>query len=523
MTRALIFAAAAAALWVMIPGLADPYQSPKLLAMGLVAIAMLLAPSRHESRMERNIVWALLLWTIAAACTTDRSYTMVGAWLQPFDSYTAVAVYAALAIGAARLGADIEQTADTICIAGVPVCFYAILQRFFADPFLPAALPNGRVVATMGSPVLLGPVLAIVAACAMARRHSGVLTLVLPALYLTGTRGAMLGTCAAALVLAPRHLRWAALAVGAAVLALHPRAGAVASDVGRLEIWRIAWDVFKSRPIVGVGPGAFGEAFRAHVSPAYVIVRGSSLAAADHAHNEILQVLATTGIVGALGYLLVAVGAVAIACEQPLLMAVGAAYLIPAMLNPAPHAAVALLALLFGAASSVPRVDRQPRRWVLATAAAFSVVLTARVVVGDYHYARGLRSTDAMARADQMNRAAQADPWEPKITAAQLDSAAAVTQDPSVASACVSIARELVARHPLDSSAHEILGLAILRAGGSLEAAAAEYDEAQRLAPTFPLLMLRRRALAAFMGQGWRLKTAESDLARVRAWERGGA
>jgi O-antigen ligase len=523
MTRALIFAAVAAALWTMAPGLADPYQSPKLLAMGLVAIAMLLAPARHESRLEGHVAWALLLWAIAAACTTDRSYMLVGAWLQPFDGYTAVVIYAALAIGAARLGSDLEQTADAVCVAGVPVCYYAILQRFFADPLIPAALPSGRVVATMGSPVLLGPVLAIVAACAMARRNWLALALAIPALYLTGTRGAMLGACAAALVLAPGRLRWLAAAFGAAVVLLHPRAAAVASDVGRMEIWRIAWDVFKSRPIVGVGPGAFGEAFRAHVSPAYVIVRGSSLAAADHAHNELLQALATTGVVGGLGYIVLLGGAAALAAENQLLLAAGAAYLVPAMLNPAPHAAVALLALLFGAASAVARVDRQPRRWALAAAAALSVALTARVVAGDYHYARGLRSTDAMTRADQFNRAAQADPWEPKITAAQLDSAAAVTKDPAVAAACVSIARELVARHPLDSSAHEILGLAMLRAGGSLEDAAAEYDEAQRLAPTFPLLMLRRRALAAFMGQGWRLQAAESDLARVRAWERGGA
>jgi hypothetical protein len=76
--------------------------------------------------------------------------------------------------------------------------------------------------------------------------------------------------------------------------------------------------------------------------------------------------------------------------------------MIPAMLNPAPHAAVALLAVLFGAASAVARVDRQPRRWDMADSlACVSVVLTARVVAGDYHYARGLRSVDAMARADR--------------------------------------------------------------------------------------------------------------------------
>jgi O-antigen ligase len=523
MTRALIFAAAAAALWVMAPGLADPYQTPKLIAMALVAIAMLLAPARYQSRLAGHISLALVLWTLCAFCSTDNAYTLVGAWLQPFDGYTAVAVYAALAIGAARIGASLEETADLICVATVPVCLYAIFQRFFVEAWLPAALPNGRVVATMGSPVLLGPVLAIGIACAMARRHFQLLVLMLPALYFTGTRGAMLGACAAALVVSPARLRWILAAAGAAVLVLHPRMAAVASDVGRVEIWRIAWEVFKSRPIFGVGPGVFGEAFRAHVSPAYVVVRHTGLAAADHAHNQILQVLATTGVVGLLGYLVVAGGALSLALEHQLLMAAGLAYLVPAMLNPAPHAAAALLALLFGSASAVRRADRQPRPWGLVIAVAASVLLTARVAIGDYHYARGLRAGDALTRADEMNRAAQADPWEPKITASQLDSAAAVTADPAVTAACVSIARELVARHPRDSSAHEILGLAILRSGGSFEEAAAEYDEAQRLAPTFPLLMLRRRALAAAMGQGWRLEAAEGDLARLRAWERGGA
>jgi O-antigen ligase len=527
MTRALLFAAAAAALWVMAPGLADPYQTPRLLALGLVAVAMMLAPSSQGSDLEFTIVSALVLWCMAATFTTDWSYTLVGEYLQPFDGFTAVIVYATLALGVARLGLAAEDAADAICWMSLPLSAYAIFQRFHADPLLPAALPSGRVVAMQGSPVYLGPVLAIVAACAMARRRWLPLAAALPALYFTGTRGALAGAAVAAVILAPRRARLALIAAGAAALLLHPRAGAVASDVGRIEIWRTAWAIFRSSPIVGTGPGTFGIAFREMISPAYVIVRHSTLAAADHAHNELLQVLATTGIVGALAYLLVAGHLAILAAGDGLLLAAGAAYLVPAMLNPAPHAAVALLALLFGSAACRQLPVVQPRRWGLAAAAAMSVYICSRMAAADWYAARAMRMSDPIDHANALNRAAQLNPWEPRYTAAQLEAVQQLTHAPLIMAASVSIAEDLVMFHPRDSSAHEILGLALARAAANGSdtgrAALEQYDLAQKFAPTYAPLMARRRALAHALGLEAEAAQAGRELARAQALERGGA
>jgi hypothetical protein len=106
MTRALIFAAAAAALWVMVPGLADPYQSPKLLAMGLVAIAMLLAPvAARVAHGRPHLLGAHCSGDLSAVCTLGP--LLHRSWALGHSPSTASRLSSSTpgsAIGAARLG-----------------------------------------------------------------------------------------------------------------------------------------------------------------------------------------------------------------------------------------------------------------------------------------------------------------------------------------------------------------------------------------------------------------------------------
>ena len=82
--------------------------------------------------------------------------------------------------------------------------------------------------------------------------------------------------------------------------------GNVDTSVGaRLEMWKGAWQLFIENPLMGVGRANFHEGLnmliaRQMISPAVQIYY--------HAHNDILQVLATQGLVGA-----AALGAVYIA------------------------------------------------------------------------------------------------------------------------------------------------------------------------------------------------------------------
>lgn len=65
---------------------------------------------------------------------------------------------------------------------------------------------------------------------------------------------------------------------------------------GRFELWAIAWDLFKSHPILGVGWGGFAD----YVSDEFseIHARGSGQQDVVNVHNSYLQFLCETGIVG---------------------------------------------------------------------------------------------------------------------------------------------------------------------------------------------------------------------------------
>ncbi len=89
------------------------------------------------------------------------------------------------------------------------------------------------------------------------------------------------------------------LAVGALVWArpegralgevLSPATGA------RTELWAAAWDMWRSQPLLGVGVTRFPELLPEAIT--------ADRLPYQHAHNLVLESLATTGIVGTLAYL----------------------------------------------------------------------------------------------------------------------------------------------------------------------------------------------------------------------------
>lgn len=69
----------------------------------------------------------------------------------------------------------------------------------------------------------------------------------------------------------------------------------------RLEMWAVAWDMFRQHPLTGVGTGAYmaeaGERVRADTEPPVT-------AAYDHPHSEYLDALSSRGLLGLLAVLL---------------------------------------------------------------------------------------------------------------------------------------------------------------------------------------------------------------------------
>ena len=141
--------------------------------------------------------------------------------------------------------------------------------------------------------------------------------LIAAGIALTESRGAILAAAITTLALLAavvrqrrtRRPRRAVLAVALAVLIGTLLAGALAGpgrfqrflltdprDLGsttRVAIWKTSWDAWHAFPIVGSGLGTFREAFR-RVQPRELP------GLVEHAHDDLLQIAVTGGVVGAL-------------------------------------------------------------------------------------------------------------------------------------------------------------------------------------------------------------------------------
>jgi O-antigen ligase len=151
----------------------------------------------------------------------------------------------------------------------------------------------------------------------------GAFALVTVGFLATQSRGGLLALVAAtlvALVVAPRYRR-RILGLGAIVcvavgVLLSTQPGALSritnfggGSSGRGDLWRVALDVFHDHTLAGVGAGNF-ESVEAHfVLRPGAISRIQYLTDVPHlVHNTYLQLLAETGLIGLIGYLVVVAG-----------------------------------------------------------------------------------------------------------------------------------------------------------------------------------------------------------------------
>ncbi len=189
-----------------------------------------------------------------------------------------------------------------VSLGGVTASFYGICQYFGADPFLETALYKveylGGIVrppATMGHAIYfagwLVPVALITAGCAATETerawkwlHAATASLAVVAIFLSGTRGALIATLVAGVFLLiraggesagamRRHfgVAFAAVTVILIAVTLSPAGEGIRhrllqwrQDLGgpRVSVWRESPAILIAHPIVGTGPETFGEEFR---------------------------------------------------------------------------------------------------------------------------------------------------------------------------------------------------------------------------------------------------------------------
>jgi len=76
-----------------------------------------------------------------------------------------------------------------------------------------------------------------------------------------------------------------------------------ADAASRISGWKSALEMIKERPLLGMGPDTLSINFRRYMFPEFSRLTGKALANPGNAHNEVLQIAATMGIVGLLSYL----------------------------------------------------------------------------------------------------------------------------------------------------------------------------------------------------------------------------
>lgn len=428
-------------------------------------------------------------------------------------------------------GARLRRFLGLLLGVGAVTGAYAVLQTLGLDPFLKAVLPSGgRAVSTLGSPVDLGAFLVLLLPLALhwtlaQGRWAGLLALsaISGGVIASGSRGAWLAAAAGALVYAglaaktraPRAALLAGLvALGVAGLSAGVLAqrGRRPADSARVEVWKTAWESFLRRPWLGSGPDTFEQVFRRHRTEGFVRGMSSTTHFQAHAHNDLLQALATGGALGAAAYLflLVALWREARArLSDPAVRATAAALsagllalFINMKFNPVALEVLALAAVLCAGLCSLnaPPAAEPPTVRASALPAAAALLIAASSV---YLAGRWLLA-DSNLKAARVERAVALNGCENSYKiqlvnglAERINATKDVAERLRLLGLGTAAAEAALRCHPNDVNSHYLAGMAaFLKAqlgfSSELAAAAGHLDAALALDPMFlPLLETR--------------------------------
>lgn len=441
------------------------------------------------------------------------------------------------------------------------------------------ALPEGRITGLQGSPVFLGACLmaALPGAFLFARSPSRAErwlgwtsgALVGAALWLTYSRAAWLGAATAWAAWAvfrsrtgpagagapagpgagrPGLRSWQAAAVAAFLVAAglagwlasrSQRQGLSHSDLSRVQLWRASLRVFAEDPWLGSGPDTWEGALGPLKDDAFLGTLGLRVME-NHAHNDWLQALATTGLLGLAAYLWLQ-WALFRAARASLARAPGreAAALASALLalfvqmkvNPAPLASLAVAAVFSGFLLPEPAPAPRLPSALLCLPLAAAAWLSLGFYRADAAYLRAfkaLRSGRPAEALREFGAAARLNPTSTRYWLGKADAAHALARterDPEKGRAflqeAVASARAAAAWRPGAAEAHNLLGVSLLRLGqAGRPEALAEAEEVLERALTLDrgstVLLSNAQLAARLRGRSDREAAFGAELARLR-------
>ena len=321
---------------------ADPINLPKfvLLSLGASILAGLLLLNLAKSlrHFNRSLIPVLLLMLFLlilfiSSMASDYRYMSFFGNYQRNDGFLSSLALGILFIAGAmvfRINSVTKVLVGLAVVGGIEA-IYGITQHFGSDLFK-WNNPYNTVIGTFGNPDFMSALLGIssVALLWFVIDSQGQLWIRITAalglgaallvIYFSQARQGLLAFAfgAVLLVITWIYQRSKRIALGASALTL---ISVIAGVFGMLQVgplgsflykpsitfrgdyWRAGFAMFKSHPLIGVGPDRFGAYFRQYRDARQVIRRGPELIS-DAAHSVIIQIAATGGIFALLAYLL---------------------------------------------------------------------------------------------------------------------------------------------------------------------------------------------------------------------------
>lgn len=558
-------ACAAAALLFLWTGQADLYGSPRLAALALAAGLAWAALWNRQARrtpLDAPLAAFLAVFLASLAFSPDPYLGLVGMYSLHAYGLAGLALCAAVYLACAWSDEPLEP--DRLLLAALwaaaAAAAYGLLQKAGLELFAGVrASGSGRLTGPQGDPVPFGACLLLFIPVAAhfwrdrspsrraAARIAG--ALVAAALALTLSRGAWLGAAAGLAVYlvlrggpAPRKRTLAlialaaAAALGGAVL-LRPTK---VSDSARLALWDSVARSIPRHPWLGAGPDSIQTILRRGRTDAFIRALGPAKSQVS-AHNDLLQIAATLGLLGLAAYLWLLAGAwrgVADSLRDEKRRSAAAAaagalagLFVQAKFNPVPLGALVLAALFLGlAARGEPRPGRAlPVKAAAAAACAAVFALGLWLCRADrqFHLGRSYEAAGRPAPALKAYRLAlRLNPYELhyRLNAGRYMAALGVASPvPEIRSAlleeAISSGREGARYRPALADGFALHGTYLLLAGAHgapprFDEAAAALDAALERDPSLPALLENRLKLAEARGEAPLAAELRTRLAR---------
>lgn len=288
----------------------DMYGTTKLLAAAFLVFLAAFRNGFAQLRVDRYFV---AFGVCAILSTLLSEYPAISA-LGEYRVYTSALLPGVLVGAMFYLAAGSKDKADSYdnlckhaiyaaCISSV----WGILQKGGMYAMFP--LPGGRIYSGMGSPVYLAAFLAFVFPLALERKAFKSAGLILVGIFLSGTRAGLIAAVVAGFFLYHGRMGWRVKAgLGAAFLALFigmsaMRSALIQADTGRLIVYKVAIKAFLDNPLFGHGPDLFTDAFVRYRTQDWLKAGFTVNHVQGTAHNDVLQALATGGILYTGAYL----------------------------------------------------------------------------------------------------------------------------------------------------------------------------------------------------------------------------